>query len=182
MEKTITQFGEITKESSLFVRGHVGHYSTALKILSAESITEMLYTISFRAREIEEQKTSGDYVLQFHQLINYSVLALIKTEFSDALCKTMLQEKLMNYHRLHLKEANELMLNKNHDYGEAWRHMRISSMTDLILMKIIRVKQIQSNNGQTIISEGLPANFYDIINYAFFALIRINEEQGTKPA
>lgn len=110
-------------------------------------------------------------------IVNYSVMSLIQLEIgvANTMDQLMPAEKAIDLFKKYLNNAKELMLNKNHDYDEAWRKMRTSSFTDIILMKLLRIKQIEDHHGETIISEGLDANYYDIINYAMFALIRISE-------
>lgn len=112
-------------------------------------------------------------------IVNYSAMALIQIEVGvvETMEELMSSEEAIGLFKKYLQNAKELMMNKNHDYGEAWRKMRISSLTDIILMKLLRVKQIEDNQGNTIVSEGLDANYYDIINYAVFALIRLVVEK-----
>jgi hypothetical protein len=112
-------------------------------------------------------------------IVNYSAMALIQLEVGgvETMEELMSSEEAIGLFKKYLQNAKELMMDKNHDYGEAWRKMRISSLTDIILMKLLRVKQIEDNKGNTIVSEGLDANYYDIINYAVFALIRLVVEQ-----
>lgn len=178
MEKTIEQFDALIASQTDFFAKNIEEYFTPLEIFGEKTIRDLIYEIAWQTRDIEEGKLIGDYLFQFKRLIDYSVIALLKTEFNLELCKKFDTEKFTKNHLLHLKEAKELMQRKNHDYGEAWRSMRITSMTDLILMKLIRVKQIQENDGKTLVSEGTPANFYDIINYSFFALILLSEKES----
>ena len=116
------------------------------------------------------------------RIINYAIIGLIQLELEQTK-ETELElekEKTMTLYNSYAQKAQELMNNKNHDYGEAWRDMRISSLTDLILMKIFRTKQIEDNHGKTLVSEGVDANYFDMINYSVFALIKINEEKNNK--
>jgi hypothetical protein len=113
-------------------------------------------------------------------LVNYSIIALIQLNVGFADEVDMDNSKALELYDKYSKESKELMLKKNHDYGEAWRQMRISSFTDLILMKIFRIKQIEDNKGRTIISEGVENNYYDIINYSVFALIKLKENETEK--
>ena len=123
------------------------------------------------------QKVADGIEDDYIGLINYSIMAMIQLELpEDAPMELPLEESLGLYGH-HVQQTRELLAAKNHDYGEAWRDMRVSSMTDLILMKILRIKQIEDNEGQTLVSEGLQANYQDIINYAIFALIKLQEQK-----
>ena len=112
---------------------------------------------------------------EFIGIVNYSVMALIQLELGENGEQNLSEEEARDLYNKHLYSARDLMLNKNHDYGEAWREMRMSSFTDIILMKLLRVKQIEDNMGKTFISEGIDANYQDIINYSIFALIKLEE-------
>ena len=109
-------------------------------------------------------------------IIKYCVIALIQIEMGSEENLEMPAEEVTRHFEFHVKKSKELMENKNHDYGEAWRGMRTSSMTDLILMKLLRIKQIEDNKGSTLVSEGIDANYYDIVNYSVFALIKLESE------
>ena len=113
---------------------------------------------------------------EFIGIVNYSVMALIQLDLGTDEEMEMDHEKVTNLYNKYFYTAKSLMEDKNHDYGEAWRNMRISSLTDIILMKLLRVKQIEDNEGKTFVSEGVDANYHDIINYSVFALIKLNEE------
>ena len=155
-------------------------YGTAWRILRVSSITDQIFIKAQRIRSIEEkgsQKVDEGVESEFLGIINYAVIALIQLELGNESQLEMSSEEVIRHFDFHVTSAKSLMENKNHDYGEAWRGMRTSSMTDLILMKLLRIKQIEDNQGKTLISEGVPANYYDIINYAVFALIKISEEQ-----
>jgi hypothetical protein len=117
-----------------------------------------------------------DIPSEYRGIINYAVIALIQHQLGLADRPDLSPDKALEYFDFHTGNAKALMEDKNHDYGEAWRKMRVSSITDLILMKLLRVKQIEDNNGETLISEGIDANYYDIINYSVFALIKLNEK------
>ena len=114
---------------------------------------------------------------EFIAIVNYSIMALIQLERGASLDKPLKKETAIQLYDKYAEQAFELMKKKNHDYGEAWRNMRVSSITDLILMKILRIKQIEQNDGKTVISEGVDANYYDIMNYAIFALILLSENK-----
>lgn len=151
-------------------------YGTAWRILRLSSITDQIFIKAQRIRTLEEikiNKVGEDITSEYIGIVNYCVIALMQMELSandpnelDVDLVTFLFEK-------HVKATKDLMSAKNHDYGEAWRDMRISSLTDLILMKILRVKQIEDNAGETLASEGIAANYQDMLNYAVFALIKL---------
>ncbi|MFM8487287.1 MAG: DUF1599 domain-containing protein, partial [Bacteroidota bacterium] len=147
-------------------------------ILRPSSITDQLYIKAMRIRSIEEkgqQKVSDPVEAEFIGLVNYSILALVQLETDNKVpLELSLQEAVSLYDR-QVEENLRLLQNKNHDYGEACRQMRISSMTDLILQKLLRIKQIEDNSGATLVSEGVAANYRDIINYAVFCLIKMEE-------
>lgn len=155
-------------------------YGTAWRILRTESLTDQIYIKAQRIRSIEQKgitKVNEGVLPEYIGIVNYSVMSLIQLEIgvANTMDQLMPAEEAIDLFKKYLNNAKELMLNKNHDYDEAWRKMRTSSFTDIILMKLLRIKQIEDHHGETIISEGLDANYYDIINYAMFALIRISE-------
>ncbi|MBC35729.1 MAG: hypothetical protein CL663_06800 [Bacteroidetes bacterium] len=154
-------------------------YGTAWRILRTRSLTDQIYIKAKRIRSIDElgsQKIEEGVKPEFIGIINYSIMALIQLELgiADKDTETILPNAEELYDK-YAQVAKELMEDKNHDYGEAWRNMRISSLTDIILMKLLRVKQIEDNDGKTEISEGLDANYLDILNYSIFALIKLEE-------
>jgi hypothetical protein len=157
-------------------------YGTSWRILRLISLTDQIFIKAQRIRTIQEkkeQKVDDDIRSEFIGIINYGIIALIQLEnegFAEDEIDVAKVEELYNKLSSHTKSV---MLNKNHDYGEAWRLMSQESFTDLILMKLLRVKQIMVNDGKTLISEGIDANFTDIINYAVFALILIQEGKHT---
>lgn len=154
-------------------------YGTAWRILRPSSLTDQIFIKAQRIRSIEEkreQKVSEGVESEFIGIINYAAMALIQISLPDNAPMELDHAEGVAMFDKQIAEARSLMLNKNHDYGEAWRDMRVSSMTDLILMKLMRIKQIEDNNGATLISEGVDANYFDIINYAVFALIKLNDK------
>lgn len=154
-------------------------YGTAWRILRPSSLTDQIYIKANRIRSIQElgiQKVEEDIRDEFIGIINYSVMALIQLELGTSENTSMPTSEVEKLYTGYLNESKGLMERKNHDYGEAWRNMRIPSITDIILMKILRVKQIEDNHGKTIISEGIDANYYDMINYAVFALILLDKQ------
>jgi hypothetical protein len=152
-------------------------YGTAWRILRPASITDQIFIKAQRIRTLEEKKVSkvGDDITgEYIGIVNYCVIAMMQLDSTDETPYELdagLVEMLFD---IKVTETRELMFAKNHDYGEAWRDMRISSLTDLILMKILRVKQIEDNEGQTLASEGVKANYQDMLNYAVFALIKLD--------
>lgn len=178
MNKTLEQFREVIGKCRELFEHKTADYGTAWRILRPSSITDQLYIKAMRIRSIEEkgqQKVSDPVEAEFVGLINYSILALVQLETgSEVPLELSLQEAVSLYDR-QVDENLRLLQNKNHDYGEAWRQMRISSMTDLILQKLLRIKQIEDNSGATLVSEGVAANYRDIINYAVFCLIKMDE-------
>jgi hypothetical protein len=153
-------------------------YGTAWRILRLSSITDQLYIKAMRIRNIEEkgtQKITDSVRSEYIGLVNYSILALIQMHLPATTPLELDEEAVTIWYDREVDTNTQLLSLKNHDYNEAWRDMRLSSMTDLILQKLLRIKQIEDNNGQTAISEGLEANYRDIINYAVFCLIRIAE-------
>lgn len=178
MEKTLEQFqGVVARCRDLFLK-KTADYGTAWRILRPASITDQLYIKALRIRSIEEkgvQRVADSTESEFIGLVNYCILALIQLELpADAPLELPL-EQVSGLYDGQIQENLRLLQDKNHDYAEAWRYMRISSMTDLILQKLLRIKQIEDNAGQTLVSEGLEGNYRDIINYAVFALIRLQE-------
>jgi hypothetical protein len=158
---------------SLFIN-KMTDYSSAWRILRLPSLTDQIFIKAQRIRSLQEnevRKVNEDETAEFIGIINYSIMALIQLELGVADQPDLDVEKATKLYDAKIKLTKELMENKNHDYGEAWREMRVSSLTDLILQKLLRVKQIEDNKGKTIVSEGIDANYQDMINYAIFALI-----------
>ncbi len=153
-------------------------YGTAWRVLRTISIVDQIYIKAQRIRTVQEkglQKIVDDISGEFIGIVNYSVIGLIQMHLPKNAPQEMEVTQATTLYSTHLKAAKELMLNKNHDYGEAWRSMSQESLVDLILMKLQRIKQILTNKGQNLISEGIDANYFDIINYGIFALILMNQ-------
>ena len=153
-------------------------YGTSWRVYRIISVADQIYIKAKRIRTIQEkkiQRIGDDIKSEFEGILNYSIVGLIQLQIDDEDKEQLPVEEVENYYDGIVLNAKNLMHDKNHDYGEAWRKMRVSSITDLILMKLLRVKQIEDNNGTTIISEGIDANYYDMINYSVFALIKLNE-------
>lgn len=172
MNKTIEEFDIVILKCYDIFKNKMEDYGTAWKILRLSSLTDQIYIKACRIRSIEEKKVSKineTTNVEYIGIINYSAMALFQLEK----CNLTTDETILTSYKEIINNAKNLMLNKNHDYDEAWRNMRISSLTDLILQKLLRIKQIEDNDGITKISEGLSANYYDIINYSIFALIKL---------
>lgn len=158
---------------SLFVN-KMKDYGSAWRILRLTSLTDQIFIKAQRIRSLQEndvRKINEDETGEFIGIINYSIMALVQLELGVAEQPDLDVAKATELFDAKIKLTKELMQDKNHDYGEAWREMRVSSLTDLILQKLLRVKQIEDNKGKTIVSEGIDANYQDMINYAVFALI-----------
>lgn len=178
MNKTSAQYETaITLCKDIFIK-KMKDYGTAWRILRTSSITDQIFIKAQRIRNIEDkgtQKISENIRSEYIGIVNYSIIGLIQLGLKNDPRVDLPADEVSKLFDLYAKEARNLMEDKNHDYGEAWRDMRVSSLTDLILMKLLRIKQIEDNKGETIISEGIDANFHDMINYAIFALIKISE-------
>jgi len=177
MSQTLEQFSAVVHQCRDLFLKKTADYGTAWRILRPSSITDQLYIKALRIRSIEEkgeQKVADPVEAEFAGLINYSVLALIQLTLPADAPLDLSPTHVAELYDSNIAENVRLLEAKNHDYGEAWRLMRVSSMTDLILQKLLRIKQIEDNAGQTLVSEGLEANYRDIINYAVFALIRFS--------
>ncbi len=154
-------------------------YGTAWRILRLPSITDQIYIKAKRIRSIQEkgsQKIDEPIAGEFIGIINYCVISLIQLNLTDDDPLELEVKKLNELYDKEVKTTFDLLMNKNHDYGEAWRDMRVSSITDIILMKLHRTKQIEDNQGATLISEGVDANYRDMINYAVFCMIKLSEK------
>lgn len=153
-------------------------YGSAWRILRLPSLTDQIYIKAQRIRSLQEnevRKIDEGEKSEFIGIINYAIMALIQLEKGIAQEPDLSSQEAIALYDKHIGITKSLMEKKNHDYGEAWRDMRISSLTDLIIQKLLRVKQIEDNKGKTLVSEGIEANYQDIINYSVFALIHMNE-------
>jgi len=178
--KTAKQFDAVIELcKDIFIKKNKD-YGTAWRILRTSSLTDQIFIKANRIRTIQLnaiQKVAEGVIPEFIGIVNYSIMALIQLALKDDARMELSSDEVEKLYNEYTKEAKELMMDKNHDYGEAWRDMRISSLCDLILMKLLRVKQIEDNKGKTLISEGLDANYFDILNYAVFALIKLQIEK-----
>ncbi|MCQ2974413.1 MAG: DUF1599 domain-containing protein [Bacteroidales bacterium] len=175
---TDLQFDKVINKCRDLFKKKASDYGTAWRIMRPESITDQIFIKANRIRGLEINKTSmidEGVVPEFIGMINYSIMGLIQLEKGFADTADITAEIAVEYYNKYAEQAKNLMMKKNHDYGEAWRSMRISSITDLILMKIYRIKQIENNDGKTSVSEGIDAGYFDIINYSVFNLIKLGE-------
>jgi len=182
--KTDSQFEHVINICKDIFEKKMKDYGTAWRILRSSSMTDQIFIKAQRIRSIETKGTSKvDEGIrdEFIGIVNYCSMALVQLELKPADQPEMNHDEALKMYLDKIYASKSLMENKNHDYDEAWRKMRVSSFTDLILMKLHRTKQIEDNQGQTIISEGIDANYMDMINYAIFALIKLefpeNEEK-----
>ncbi|WP_167618295.1 DUF1599 domain-containing protein [Maribellus sediminis] len=178
MEKTNQQYDQVIAICRNLFEKKMKDYGTAWRILRPQSLTDQIYIKAQRIRSIEEKGVSkvGEGIRpEFIGIINYCIMGLIQLKLGPS-DEELKDEQTIELYDKYFLQAKKLMMDKNHDYGEAWRNMRISSYTDLILMKIKRTKQIEDNLGKTLVSEGIDANYMDMINYAVFAMIKIEFE------
>jgi hypothetical protein len=177
INQTLQEYNRVIKAcKNIFIK-KTRDYGTAWRILRLPSITDQIFIKAQRIRSIQEkgvQKVDEDITSEFVGIINYCVIALMQLKLQNRAELEIPASEVENMYDQEIAENIELLLNKNHDYDEAWRDMRISSITDIILMKLYRTKQIEDNQGQTLISEGVEANYRDMINYAVFVLIKLN--------
>ena len=177
MPNTSQEYDAVVAECrSLFIK-KMSDYGSAWRILRLPSLTDQIFIKAQRIRQLQEnsvRKVDEGEKSEFIGIINYSIMALIQLELGVVENPDLNTEEATELYDKHIGVTKELMENKNHDYGEAWRDMRISSLTDLILQKLLRVKQIEDNKGKTLISEGVDANYYDMINYSVFAMIHLS--------
>jgi hypothetical protein len=176
-QKTSAEYDAVINTcKGLFIK-KTRDYGTAWRILRPESITDQIFIKAQRIRTLEEKKVSmvGDDITgEYIGIVNYCVIAMMQLDSTPETPFELSVEHVDTLFDAKVQETKDLMFAKNHDYGEAWRDMRISSLTDLILMKLLRVKQIEDNKGETLASEGVKANYQDMLNYAVFALIKLS--------
>lgn len=175
MSETSLQYTKVISNCRDIFQKKTKDYGTAWRILRPSSLTDQIFIKAQRIRTIQEtgeNKVGESIEGEFIAIVNYCMMALIQFDYyGKDLSMDLSEEEAIRLYDAVVKEAHDLMLKKNHDYGEAWRDMRVSSLTDLILMKILRTKQIEDNQGKTLISEGIDANYMDMLNYSVFALI-----------
>lgn len=174
MKNTSEEFDQIIAVCRTLFVNKTKDYGTAWRILRLPSLTDQIFIKAQRIRTLQEnseRKVDEDEASEFIGIINYSVMALIQLDKGIGTEPDLSLEDAAALYDKKIALTKALMENKNHDYGEAWRDMRVSSLTDLILQKLLRVKQIEDNKGKTLVSEGLDANYQDMLNYSVFALI-----------
>ncbi len=176
--KTINEYREVIKVCKDVFQKKTHDYGTAWRVLRLPSITDQIMIKAQRIRSIQEkgtQKVQDDIAGEFVGIINYCLIAMLQMQMDDGTNSELTFKEVEPLYDSAVQQTMALHEDKNHDYGEAWREMRVSSMTDIILMKIMRVKQIEDNKGKTISSEGVLANYQDMMNYAVFCLIKLKE-------
>ncbi len=181
MNKTETEYRQVIKICQDLFEKKNKDYGTSWRILRLPSITDQIFIKAQRIRTIQDNgfsRVDEGEVSEFIGIINYCVMALIQADLVNSTELEIPFEQLQAMYNKQVAEVMELLFNKNHDYGEAWRDMRVSSMTDIILMKLFRIKQIEDNQGKTLVSEGIKAGYQDIINYAVFCMIKLGQAQG----
>lgn len=178
MTNTSEQYDAVIQTCRDLFQKKMKDYGSAWRILRLPSLTDQIFIKAQRIRGLQEnevQKVAEGQQSEFIGIINYSIMALIQLEKGVADQPDLLLEEAVVLFDAYVLSTKTLMEDKNHDYGEAWRDMRVSSLTDLILQKLLRVKQIEDNKGKTLVSEGIDANYQDMINYSIFAMIHLNK-------
>ncbi|PKA82232.1 uncharacterized protein DUF1599 [Ulvibacter sp. MAR_2010_11] len=180
MSDTSKQYNAVIETCRALFINKMKDYGSAWRILRLPSLTDQIFIKAQRIRGLQqnaERKVDEGAISEFIGIINYSVMALIQLEKGVVEQPDLSLEESIELYDKQIAITKQLMMDKNHDYGEAWRDMRVSSLTDLILQKLLRVKQIEDNQGKTLVSEGIDANYQDMINYAVFALIHLKETE-----
>lgn len=178
MANTSEQYNEVVETCRALFINKMKDYGSAWRILRLPSLTDQIFIKAQRIRGLQqnaEQKVDEGQESEFIGIINYCIMALVQLKKGVVEQPDLSLEEATQLYDENIAHTKQLMMDKNHDYGEAWRDMRVSSLTDLILQKLLRVKQIEDNQGKTLVSEGIDANYQDMINYAIFALIHLNE-------
>lgn len=179
MQKTLRQYDNVTSKCKSLFEKKLHDYGSAWRILRLSSLTDQIFIKAQRIRGLQtnkERKVDEGEFSEFIGIINYSIMSLIQIEKGVVESPDLNLKQALKLYDFNFSETKSLMENKNHDYGEAWRDMRVSSLTDLIIQKILRIKQIEDNNGKTLVSEGIDANYQDMINYSVFALIHLQNK------
>lgn len=180
MQQTLTEYDAIIEQCRSLFYKKGKDYGTAWRILRLPSLTDQIFIKAQRIRGLQEnteQKIEEGQQPEFMGIINYAIMGLIQLEKGVVEQPDITIDEALQLYNQQVEITKQLMMDKNHDYGEAWRDMRVSSLTDLILQKILRVKQIEDNQGKTLVSEGIAANYQDMVNYAVFALIHLKENE-----
>ncbi len=180
MTETNQEFEQVLAICRDLFKKKLHDYGAAWRILRIPSVTDQIFIKAKRIRSINEKgeaQIAEGSSSEFIGIVNYGIIGLIQLAMKPSIVADITEEKALSLYDQYARETYELMVKKNHDYDEAWRNMRVSSYTDLILMKIYRTKQIEELHGKTIVSEGIGANYQDMINYAIFALIKLEIEK-----
>ena len=178
MERTLKQYDEVVAECMALFTKKAQDYGTAWRILRVPSLTDQIMIKAQRIRTLQtvgESRVGEGIRSELVGIINYAAMALVQLERGVVDVPDLEAGDAVALVRRSIEQARDLMERKNHDYGEAWRNMRVSSLVDLILMKLLRIKQIEDNQGNTLVSEGIGANFLDIVNYGVFAMVQLDE-------
>jgi hypothetical protein len=177
MSKTSSQYTNVINSCRVIFEKKTIDYGTSWRILRPSSLTDQIFIKAQRIRTVQEtgeNRVGESFEDAFQGIVNYCIMAIIQLRHPVDFNDNLSPERALKFYREIENEAFELMQRKNHDYGEAWRDMRVSSLTDLILTKILRIKQIEDNKGKTLASEGVEGNYFDMLNYSIFALIHLN--------
>lgn len=181
MQNTSKQYDAVIEQCRTLFKNKMSDYGSAWRILRLPSLTDQIFIKAQRIRSLQQnavRKVDEGEASEFIGIINYCIMALIQLDKGVVEQPDMETTEAIDLYDEKIGLTKQLMLDKNHDYGEAWRDMRVSSLTDLILQKLLRVKQIEDNAGKTIVSEGIDANYQDMINYAVFAMIHLGESKS----
>lgn len=181
VSNTVQEYRQVIKScKEVFEKKTYDYGTIPWRVLRLPSLTDQILIKVQRIRSIQEkgvQKVEEDIRNEFVAIINYCLIAMMQMEMKDSTSLELQYEDISQLYDQYAEETLELLQNKNHDYGEVWREMRVSSITDIILAKVYRTKQIEDNKGKTLISEGVRANYQDMINYSVFCLIKLNSQK-----
>ncbi len=180
MSDTSLQYDKVVDASKDIFLKKTKDYGTSWRVLRTISVVDQIFIKALRIRNIQElktQKVEDDIISEFKGIVNYAIIGLIQLKTNNPTVEELSIEQADSMYTEQINFAKNLMLSKNHDYGEAWREMSMESFVDLIIVKLLRIKQILNNDGKTLISEGIDANYVDIVNYAVFALITDSEKK-----
>ena len=178
MADTSKEYNEVIDTCRSLFQKKMKDYGSAWRILRLPSLTDQIFIKAQRIRGLQqnkEQRVDEGQVSEFIGIINYCIMALVQLEKGVVEQPDIVLEEALELYDQKIAATKQLMMDKNHDYGEAWRDMRVTSLTDLIIQKLLRVKQIEDNQGKTLVSEGIDANYQDMINYAVFAMIHLED-------
>ena len=178
MADTSKEYNEVIDTCRSLFQKKMKDYGSAWRILRLPSLTDQIFIKAQRIRGLQQnkqQRVDEGQVSEFIGIINYCIMALVQLERGVVEQPDIVLEEALELYDQKIAATKQLMMDKNHDYGEAWRDMRVTSLTDLIIQKLLRVKQIEDNQGKTLVSEGIDANYQDMINYAVFAMIHLEE-------